>query len=123
MRRTDRSIAFPVNGEKVAVRGIPHLHCPKCREVMLDVHEAWMLSDRAISEYRARHGLMSGLEIRMLRRRLGLTQAALARLLRLGGSTISRWESGRNVQSAALDILLRLIRDLPEALPYLRRRA
>jgi len=32
--------------------------------------------------------------------------------LRLGANTVSRWESGRNVQTAAMDMLLRLIRDL-----------
>jgi len=36
---------------------------------------------------------------------------------------VSRWESGRNVQTAAMDILLRMIRDLPESIAYLRSRA
>ncbi|WP_425160085.1 helix-turn-helix domain-containing protein, partial [Candidatus Binatus sp.] len=51
------------------------------------------------------------------------TQANLARLLRLGANTVSRWESGRNVQTAAMDILLRLIRDLPGSIDYLRSHA
>jgi len=55
--------------------------------------------------------------------RFSLTQADLARLLRLGANTVSRWESGRNVQTAAMDILLRMIRDLPESIAYLRSRA
>jgi DNA-binding transcriptional regulator YiaG len=54
---------------------------------------------------------------------LGLTQEALARLLRLGSNTLSRWEAGRNVQTAAMDVLLRLLRDLPGSLDYLRRLA
>ena len=37
--------------------------------------------------------------------------------------TISRWEAGRNVQTAAMDLLLRMIRDLPGSLDYLRRHA
>jgi len=41
----------------------------------------------------------------------------------LGANTVSRWESGRNVQSAAMDMLLRLIRDVPGSIPYLRDRA
>jgi hypothetical protein len=32
---------------------------------------------------------------------------------RLGANTVSRWESGRDVQTAAMAILLRRIRDLP----------
>jgi len=38
-------------------------------------------------------------------------------------NTVSRWESGRNVQTAAMDMLLRLIRDLPGHIEYLRARA
>jgi hypothetical protein len=41
----------------------------------------------------------------------------------LGANTISRWESGRNVQTEAMEMLLRLIRDLPGSLDYLRRHA
>lgn len=52
--------------------------------------------------------------------RFGLTQADLARLLRLGANTVSRWESGRNVETAAMDMLLRLIRDLQGSLDCLR---
>jgi DNA-binding transcriptional regulator YiaG len=47
----------------------------------------------------------------------------LARLLHLGANTVSRWESGRNVQTAAMDVLIRLIRDLPGSMEYLRRHA
>ena len=55
--------------------------------------------------------------------RFGLTQAELARLLRLGGNTISRWEAGRTVETAAMDVLLRMIRDLPGSIEYLRSHA
>ncbi len=41
----------------------------------------------------------------------------------LGANTVSRWESGRNVQTAAMDMLLRLIRDLPGSIDYLRDHA
>ena len=77
----------------------------------------------AIAIYRRRHGLLSADEIRAIRERFYLTQADLALLLRLGANTVSRWESGRNVQSAAMDMLLRLIRDVPGSIPYLRDRA
>ena len=67
--------------------------------------------------------ILSAEQIRAIRNRHDLTQADLARLLRLGGNTISRWEAGRNVQTAAMDVLLRLIRDLPGAFTYLRDHA
>jgi len=73
--------------------------------------------------YRDKYGLLPAEDIRDIRQRFGLTQAALARLLRLGANTLSRWESGRNVQTAAMDVLLRLIRDVPGSIEYLRRSA
>jgi DNA-binding transcriptional regulator YiaG len=69
-----------------------------------------------------KHGLLSADDILGIRERFDLTQADLARLLCLGANTISRWESGRNVQTAAMDVLLRLIRDLPGSIDYLRGR-
>jgi len=67
--------------------------------------------------------LLSADEIRTIRDQFNLTQTDLARLLRLGANTVSRWESGRNVQTAAMDILLRMIRDLPGSIEYLRDHA
>ena len=67
--------------------------------------------------------LLSADEIRTIRDQFNLTQTDLARLLRLGANTVSRWESGRNVQTAAMDILLRMIRDLPGSIEYLRQHA
>jgi len=123
MRRRRATLSLPVNGEAVRVPGIAHLHCASCGEKLLSYEEAGALERGALARYRARHGLLSPEEIRTLRERLGLTQASLARLLRLGANTMSRWEAGRNVQTAAMDVLLRLLRDVPGSLAYLRRHA
>lgn len=113
-------LKLPVNGEEVSVPSATHLSCPKCGEVVLRFEESRRLSQDASAIYRRAHGLLSADEIRDLRSRFGLTQGQLARLLRLGGNTVSRWESGRNVQTGAMDMLLRLIRDLPGSIEYLR---
>ncbi len=123
MRRQATGAFLVINGERISVPGFPHLRCPKCGEAVLSLAEARALQRRATERYRAKHGLLSADEIRGIRSRLGLTQAELARLLRLGGNTISRWEAGRIVQTAAMDVLLRLIRDLPGSLRYLRDHA
>jgi putative zinc finger/helix-turn-helix YgiT family protein len=117
------ALRLPVNGEEVTVPDAGHLACPRCREVVLRLDESRRLRERAIAIYREKYELLSADEIRSLRRRFGLTQGALARLLRLGANSISRWESGRNVQTAAMDILLRMLRDLPGSIEYLRHRA
>ena len=81
------------------------------------------MREGALTLYREKYGLLSSDEIRSLRERLHLTQGALAKLLRLGANTISRWEAGRNVQTAAMDMFLRLIRDLPGSIQYVRKHA
>ena len=122
MRDARGKLRYPVNGESVTVPSASFLKCPQCHEVVLRYDEARYLSERALAIYRRKYGLLSAEEIRSIRERFGLTQAGLAKLLRLGSNTISRWEAGRNVQTAAMDVLLRLLRDLPGSLDYLKRR-
>jgi len=123
MKRVNRRLAIRINGEPVAVDAVPHRRCPRCRGAVLTYEEAGAFNQRALETYRHKHNLLSEREIRAIRERLKLTQAALSRLLRLGSNTVSRWEAGRNVQSASMDMMLRLLRDVPGALAYLRRRA
>ena len=124
MMKEQRSrLSTAVNGEEVAVPDTSHLRCPKCSEVVLRLDEVRHLNQAALDLYRRKYRLLSSDEIRSFRERLGLTQVELGRLLRLGSNSISRWESWRNVQTAAMDVLLRLIRDLPGNLDYLRAHA
>lgn len=123
MREARRRLTLPVNGEEIAVPSSSHLKCPNCGEIVLRLQDAKRFHEDAIEIYRRKHGLLSASEIRAIRERFDLNQADLARLLRLGANTISRWESGRNVQTAAMDMLLRLIRDLPGSIDYLRDHA
>ncbi len=123
MREVIGELSHSVDGEEVRVADLPHLRCPQCDEVVLLHDQARQLRERAIELYRRQHDLLSAVEIRSIRERFGLTQGAFARLLRLGANTLSRWETGRTVQTAALDVLLRLIRDLPGSLEYLRKHA
>jgi putative zinc finger/helix-turn-helix YgiT family protein len=123
MREKRSSLKFPVNGEEMAVSASPHLSCPKCHEVVLRFDDARKLRQRALEIYRQKYGLLSADDLRSIRERFGLTQTELARLLRLGANTISRWEVSRNAQTASMDMLLRMIRDLPGSLDYLRKLA
>jgi putative zinc finger/helix-turn-helix YgiT family protein len=123
MKEARGRLKLPVNGEEIAVPSASHLKCPKCDEIVLRLQDAKRLHEDASELYRRKHGLLSANEIRAIRERFNLNQADLARLLRLGANTVSRWESGRNVQTAAMDVLLRLIRDLPGSIDYLRDHA
>jgi len=120
MREKRGTLRLPVNGEEIPVPAAAHLRCPRCGEIVLRFQDSKRLHQDAIAIYRRKHDLLSADSIRAIRERFGLTQADLAHLLRLGANTVSRWESGRNVQTAAMDMLLRLIRDLPGSIDYLR---
>jgi putative zinc finger/helix-turn-helix YgiT family protein len=123
MKEKRGKLKLPVNGEEISVPDATHLSCPKCRESVLRFDDARRLRQRALEIYRRKYGLLTADEIRSIRERHGLTQAEMARLLRLGGNTISRWEAGRNVQTASMDMLFRMIRDVPGSLDYLRKHA
>ncbi len=119
MKEERGRLAYPVNGEDMKV-AVSRLRCPRCGEVMLRPDDARCLSAGAIDAYRKKHRLLSADEIRAVRAIHGLTQAELAKLLRLGLNTVSRWEAGRNVQTGAMDVLIRLLRDVPGTLRYLK---
>ena len=93
MKEKRGKLKLPVNGEEISVPDATHLSCPKCHEVVLRFDDARRLRQRALEIYRAKYGLLTADEIRSIRERYGLTQAEIARLLRLGSNTISRWET------------------------------
>lgn len=68
-------------------------------------------------------GLLSGAEVRALRDRLGISQTQAAQIFGGGPVAFSKYECDDVAQSEAMDRLLRLAAELPEALDYLKRRA
>ena len=121
MKSTQGTLKFPVNGEEISVLNSSHLKCPKCKETILRLDEARKLRESAQDLYRSKYDLLTAGDIQSLRERHGFNQGEFGDLLGLGQNTLSRWEAGRNVQSLAMDHLLRLVRDVPGTLDYLRR--
>lgn len=117
---TRDAMELSVNGEAISVRGIRHLRCPKCGEGILTRDEAREFRERAFDKYRAKHKLLGPQDIREIREQLGMSQKELAKRLQLGEVTISRWESNSVIQTSALDLLLRLMRDVPEVRRYIQ---
>ncbi|MCI0682893.1 MAG: helix-turn-helix domain-containing protein [Gemmataceae bacterium] len=78
--------------------------CAKCKRFTLD-HDASSCIDAA---FRKHIDLLSPEEIRSQREALGLTQEELAEKLRIAAATLSRWETGTQIQQRSLDLLLRL---------------
>jgi putative zinc finger/helix-turn-helix YgiT family protein len=92
--------------------GVPGLEVPRCRNcgtlVMVDS------ANRAVSDaLRAAAGLLTPAQIRKNREDLGLTQKQLASHLGVADATVSRWETGAQIQQRSLDRLLRLYFGIP----------
>jgi putative zinc finger/helix-turn-helix YgiT family protein len=100
------------DGRKYTV-AIPDLvvpQCANCGTISLDDE-----ANRQISAaFRQQAGLLTPEQIRAHRAALGLTQQALADLLGVAVATLSRWETGAQIQQRALDRFLRSFFKIPE---------
>jgi putative zinc finger/helix-turn-helix YgiT family protein len=67
-------------------------------------------------------GLLTPEEMVAIRQKLGLSQSELERLFGLGSKVVTRWETGRVVQSKMADVALRLLALDPENLKRIRVR-
>jgi putative zinc finger/helix-turn-helix YgiT family protein len=104
--------AYPV---KIPALTVPQ--CGHCQALSLDDD-----ADQQISAaFRREARLLAPNEIRQGRENLRLTQKEFANLLGVGESTVSRWETGAQIQQRALDRFLRLCLASPAAVELLAR--
>jgi putative zinc finger/helix-turn-helix YgiT family protein len=78
--------------------------CSQCRAIVVDDAANRQLS----AALRETLGILTPQQIRTNREALGLTQKQLANCLGVADATISRWETGAQIQQRAMDRLLRL---------------
>lgn len=95
--------------------------CEQCGDTYFAPGEMNEVLKRASDIIRSEEGLLSSDEIKRIRRRLGVTQPQLEQMIGAGPKTVTRWEKGTVFQNGATDTLLRVLRDVPEAVEYLMR--
>ena len=96
---------------------IPNFRVQKCRNCgQTELDET--ASDQLFDALRSAAGLLSSEDILRNRHRLGLTRKDLADLLQISESTLSRWETGAQLQQRAMDRYLRTIFEVKEARQY-----
>ena len=96
-----------------------------CRECGFDVvlpHQKRRNEARIRDEHRRIDGLLTGRQIKAIRRRLRLTQAEAARLMGGGDNAFSKYERGEVTQSVAMNQLLLLLDARPDGLRVLAGR-
>jgi putative zinc finger/helix-turn-helix YgiT family protein len=113
--------SYPVelehDGRKYAF-SVPNLHvlqCQNCGAIVLNDSA----NERIEDALRAAIGLLSPSEIRQRREALGLNQQQLADYLRISMYTLSRWETGAQIQQRAMDWFLRTFFEVAEARRFL----
>lgn len=100
---------------RIILPALSVLRCNRCGAIVLD-DEA---DDKVSDALRQAAGLLSPEQIRRGREALGLTQKQLAQKLQIGEATLSRWETGGQIQQRSLDRLMRLYFQVPEARQFL----
>jgi putative zinc finger/helix-turn-helix YgiT family protein len=101
---------------RVEVPALTVPQCGNCQALSIDDE-----ADQQISvAFRHAARLLTPEEIRQGREQLGLTQKQFANLLGVGEATVSRWETGAQIQQRALDRFLRVCLASPAAVELLR---
>jgi putative zinc finger/helix-turn-helix YgiT family protein len=121
--------SLEVRGEKIEVE-TRRYRCLDCGEEFEDPRSGDDPLDKAYKEYRRRHKMTTPEEIRSLRKRYGLTQSEMSKILGWGAVTLSRYENGALQDEAHEKTfrlvmeplnLLRLIEETPDSLPQEKR--
>lgn len=107
------TVRYAHDGRKYDIQ-VPDLSAPKCSNCGTVVFD-FEAEIRLDTEFRKSLGLLNPAEIRAHRLANGLSQQQLADLMGISVSTLSRWESGGQIQQRSLDKMLRLVFFSPDA--------
>jgi putative zinc finger/helix-turn-helix YgiT family protein len=101
---------------RVEIPALTVPQCGNCQTISIDDE-----ADQQISAaFRREARLLAPEAIRQGRETLALTQKQFANLLGVGEATVSRWETGAQIQQRAMDRFLRLCLASPAAVELLR---
>ncbi len=115
-----RDEQFTYGANEDAVELTAHVLVQKCDDCELEFtgDDADMIRHEAV----CRHlGVLTPSEIVDIRKEYGLSRSEFAAITRLGEASLSRWEPGNGIQSAALDDYLYLLQQ-PQNFERIRKR-
>ena len=118
----DETFSLDYAGIRTKIAGLSGWRCGRCGEVEFDAESARRYAaagDELVLRERARQSK----DIRRIRRKLGLSQVAAARLTGGGHNAFSRYERGEALPMPAVVNLFRLLDKRPELLRDLQRPA
>lgn len=123
-RKSARLVSRPFdttyNQIPIHLDAVEMYECDYCGEGALTPEQDMAISNKVKSLARKHLKLLPPDTIVAIRRRYGLSQQELERLLGLGKKVVIRWEKGRVLQSKTADVLLRLMNQNPSIVDELR---
>jgi HTH-type transcriptional regulator/antitoxin MqsA len=119
-RFENKTLTIEHGGSRIEVEGLSGWRCGACGEVEFDADSARRYA-AAGDELVLRGREQQSKEIRRIRRKLGLSQVAAARLTGGGHNAFSRYERGEAMPMPAVVNLFRLLDRHPELLKDLVR--
>lgn len=118
MHRDTRPITLTYKGDTVTF-DMPGWYCDTCAE-SVHIGADMKISDRMLNRLKARHeGLLAPEDIRRIRRKLGLSQAAAGAVIGGGPRAFQKYEAGDLLPSRAIGSALLLLDHDPAALRVL----
>jgi len=119
-RFENKTFTIEQGGSRIEIEGLSGWRCGACGEVEFDADSARRYA-AAGDELVLREREQQSKEIRRIRRKLGLSQVAAARLTGGGHNAFSRYERGEAMPMPAVVNLFRLLDRHPELLKDLVR--
>ena len=104
LRKIDKNVPF--RGMEIPCQVEAYI-CPECGLEAGTIDSTGAIQQQLAEAFRKRVGLLTGGEIKSLRKKRGLTQQDLADRVKIGVASIKRWETGL-IQSKSMDHALRL---------------
>ena len=120
VKKVRRNYATKYNQAPISIEDAEMYECSACGERFFTPEQARAVSVATKNQVRQAQGLLSAEAIVEIRRRLDLSQTDLEDLFGLGPKVVTRWETGRVVQSKTADVALRLLDMDPEKVQKLR---
>ena len=111
VQKVDTKETVEIRGERIEVP-VKYYKCLTCGGDFDDPKADGDPLEKAYAEYRSRHGMVQPSELKAFRKKYGLTQNELGRLLGWGAVTVSRYENGA-LQDEAHDKEARLAMEPP----------
>lgn len=105
---------FDYKGNKFSLDEMEFARCEHCGTELVTPEQSRRNGYRIRDYHRKLDGLLTGSEIRTIRKQLGLNQLQAAELFGGGPNSFSKYERGEVIQSVAMDRLLRVAGESPD---------